>query len=300
MANFGGTPHDYLLWYRNLSVPLANGLTFVVDVHEYRLSGATEKDHKVAEGMKAWRKLQPHLDEREFSAGTFQRKIRHTRPYPAQKSATPWIETVKDWRRVKACFQGRGSPPEIVQALRLANLFGLVEGTKDALQHYVDRNIGVDCSAFVGHYLAARGSAHGGAYLKSTQFAPVGTLLRDLAEVRGRDVISWVKLEHVAIIDKLSDEADGKVLDTTGNLAAVKAWVCESCGTNRVFGDVHSDGLNYTQYIITRAKPSLFVVRRCGGWEKAMKITWDEGKRELTVEPETAWIPFEAYISRLL
>jgi hypothetical protein len=299
------SPHDFLLLYRNLDVDLVDGTTARVDVHEYRnaedywkahnWAAAWNKhpekhdgehvtadeywddpahkhhigaDHDVSAGLDdGWPPLAARLKRKSKSRGDRSRVVT-----VARKGSTPFTEDVEDLIELYGCYQGKGTPEAVAQALRLANVCGLVEGTRDALQHYCDGYIGLDCSGFVGNYLRTHGNTDFGPSTSANGFAPDGKRVKKLAEVRDLDVFCWTNEHgnkgggHVAIIDKI----DSVSRDDKGEAGEVVAWVAESCGSNTVSGDVHTDGLNYTQYVILPPnKHDVYKVARAHGWEKA-------------------------------
>jgi hypothetical protein len=100
-------------------------------------------------------------------------------------------------------------------------------------------------------------------------------------------VFVWSDGGHIAIIDTV----ESITTDDKGK-ATAKVWICESCGASSIRGDVHTDGLNYTQYLITEVSPSkVFKVYRAGGWEKAS--SWDARNNRQTYS-------MGVYISRVV
>jgi hypothetical protein len=300
------SPLDYLTRYRHLEIDLIDGNKPMVDVHEYRNAddyfapgrwaeawnkhpekhGGRKvtpldywKDHKhhpadhdVSDGMrKGWPPLAARLKDMSESSGDRSRVVIVPRP-----GSTPFTEHVADLTELFYCYEGKGTPEAIAQALRLANLCGLVGGDRAALQRYCDDKIGVDCGGFVGNYLRSQHSTHYGPATHAKDFAPPRKCLKRLADVRAHDVFCWSTSDglkhtgHVAIIDRIESVSR----DDKGEVAEVLAWVCESCGTSTDVSDhshtLHSDGLNCTRYVIRPANHHhVFPVARGKGWEKA-------------------------------
>jgi hypothetical protein len=303
------TPSQYMDRYRNMTVRLADGLTVgPIDVHEYRNAKAYWKthnwaaewnkhpekhddeqvtaddywahhkgskrpdaDHDVTAALdKGWPLLAARLKKKSKSRGDTSRVLTVKDP----EGKPYYTEEVEDVTKLYACYNGKGSPEAIAQTLRLANVCGLVEGTRDALQRYCDKYIGLDCNGFVGNYLRACGSDFGPS-TEPLDFAPAGWRRSKLIDVARRDVLSWTDKSHVAIID---DRDMGVVWVWHDHiLTEARVWVCESCGTTTVAGDVHHDGLNCTRYTLTPTKtPQVFLATRGHGWEKA--VGWSDQK----------------------
>src|SRR5262249_55573967 len=148
-----------------------------------------------------WYKLLPHINKPAFQTGEHQRTVTALRPVSVADNArgrmedargrvggriavvdeadfassgSPWVEVIDDYRLIMNCFMGKGMPQHIVQTLRLCHLFGIVGGTKAALQRFCDDKIGLDCGGFVGAYLKSQGSPTFHPDMKAGEFAEHG------------------------------------------------------------------------------------------------------------------------------
>jgi hypothetical protein len=256
------TPLEYWSWYRHLDVELPGGdRVFGIDVHEYRNAGDYYKgtsevsaDHEVTAGLDvAWPALKRAIrrNGKSVGAGKYEVRLR----LPCDRGAT--TETV-ELRSLLQPYHGKGSPEEIRQALRLATAFELVEPTVGALNTYCSRYIGLDCSGFVGNYLRHEGSEVFGPNTPAREFAPSRMRLSRLDQVEAKCVLSWKHESHVAIINHVE-----RMTARPGGGAEVVCWVCESCGSELVSGDAHTDGMNVTRYTIKEVDANkVFKVRR--------------------------------------
>jgi hypothetical protein len=185
-------------------------------------------------------------------------KYRVKFPLPTKENPNPPVrseETIYA-AQLASVFTGKGTPDLIVQALRLAEAFGLVRPNVAAMQSYCDDYIGLDCNGFVGNYLRARGCTVVGPQTPAFPYAfvPPNWRLTKLTDVKAESVLVWKNAGHVAIVDRISGIQYNGVLP---------AAVCESTGARAVARDVHTDGLNYTVYEIhPPGKDGVFKVKR--------------------------------------
>lgn len=107
-------------------------------------------------------------------------------------------------------FDGKGSPDEIIDVLRLAMVIGRIgsPGDRDSAgamcaaptaKDYADRFMTLDCNAFVGNFVGGNPSAH------ISDYAQPQRARRSAAEVKPGDVIvthcAAAPYEHVGLID---------------------------------------------------------------------------------------------------
>jgi hypothetical protein len=216
---------DVAVAYFHLEVTLASGLSVVdVDVHQYRDPRTyraprppggpppARDDFDVFDGLdRGWDPLWARIQratKKQF--GAYGRVVEGKWAY----GAYGWmhhIEPIDDYRELRRVYEGKGSPGAIQQALRLANLYGLVEGNRTALQAYCDAFIGLDGTGFVGNVLRENKIAAPGATLFDTperpplDFAPPAKQVRRLASVRPGNIIVWTDGSQIAIIDDAPD-----------------------------------------------------------------------------------------------
>lgn len=271
---------DFYNQYRRLYVDLVTGFRlYNIDVHEYRnahdyFQGGNEisADHDVDAGMdQAWAPLRQKIrrEGRSLGTGRYQVTFSYTnatevatttlgadgRPVITMPAIHFVTETI-DTRELAPAFYGKGSPSAIRKALRYAVAFGLVQPTASALNTYCQDYIGLDCSGFVGNYLQQEGNSAFGPETGATNFAPAASRISSMDQIREKSVIVWKNTNHVAIVHSVEPicRVDGKVF----------AMVAESCGSSLTPGDVHTDGLNYTQYEFqsVNASTKVFSVKR--------------------------------------
>jgi hypothetical protein len=295
--------------YRNLDVPLANGLhVYGLDVHEYRWArgywtrapGDPRNDHDIVDGMgKGWSPLWARIQKAAVKQiGKYGLVVQGKTGLPDVAPDISWayMEVIDDWRDILYVFEGKGHPRHIQQALRLGHLLGLigVKGTVEAdMKVWCRDYIGLDCNGFVGNYTRDWGvlipDLKALRDLPNTlpiNFAPVGRRLSRIQDLHANDILVWTDGQHIAIIDKVESIAtDGKGTPTA------LVWVCESTGSSSLEGDKHTDGLNYTQYAVTAVNGDVFTVYRAGGWERAGK--WDDKLQHQSKA-------MHVYISRLM
>jgi hypothetical protein len=275
------TVKEFYNTYRNLTINLVNGQSvFHVDVHEYRnahdyFSGGNEiaADHDVTDGMNAWAILRQNIRRNGKSLGTNRWKVTFTLVGPPAQSTTAaaavatmpalaFQTEIVNVEELAPAFYGKGSPAAIREALRLVAAFGLAQPTSAALNAYCTADIGLDCSGFVGNYMKQEGLGSFSAETGARQFAPESNRISKLDDIDAQSVIVWKNTNHVALVDQVEPfcRQDG----------TVHAWVAESCGSQLVPGDVHTDGLNYTEYVFHSVdKHKVFqVVRGIGGHSK--------------------------------
>lgn len=125
------------------------------------------------------------------------------------------IETTEEFYAdtITHAFDGKGSPDEIIDVLRLAMVVGRIgtPGERDAAgahriapnaQAYVDAFMTLDCNGFVGNFVGGNPSAHISEYAKPQRSR------RSVAEVQRGDIIVThcqdVPYEHVGLIDEWS------------------------------------------------------------------------------------------------
>jgi hypothetical protein len=285
------TPFGFYSVYRDLDVALANGLhVYGLDVHEYRNArtywakrapGAAppaRNDWDIFDGMNGgwyplWSLIQKATIKKVGKRGLV--VAAQVSDPVADPGPVIQIEEIEDWYDLLRVFEGKGSPDAIRQALRLAHLLGLigVKGTPEGdMKRWCRDFIGLDCNGFVGNYLRHCGVAAPGASLFDTPetrpigFAPTGKRLSKIGEVGASDILVWTNDSHIAIIDTI----DSTVLDDKGAPTGLLVWVCESTGGRTVSGDVHTDGLLHTQYVIKSVgRDGVFQVARAKGWEKS-------------------------------
>lgn len=264
------SPSDYLRRYRNLQVPLLDGITiFNVDVHEYRNAktyyneGTPEGDHHVFVGMAAKDQLMAKIRSRgtRVSAGHYQLRFSQAgQVLPKNDTTTEVFGTViAESVKILQPYQGKGSPEEIQMVLKLAVGCGLLTPNRDALQRYCDENIGLDCNGFVGNYVRAEGHASLTPGTHISRFSALGTKRSAISEIQPRDVMVFTSNAHIMALDSISA--------TTPNFECI---VAESCGSNVIRGDAHTDGLNVTYYNVKSVDShKVFKVKRGRGWESA-------------------------------
>lgn len=250
MAN---TPQDLYLEYRNLDVLLANGQKiYGIDVHEYRNYSKTG-DIGCSSGKEAYAQLEAKIKAHGTIIGNNTYEIKYPiEGYPNTNAPGIHGEHVTTMFPLWRVFIGKGSPTHIQQAVRLAVAFGLIEGTQAAIQDYCNRNIGLDCSGFVGNYL-------GGDLMSTSANSYPKTEINNLDNVSAATVIIWVSGVHVAIIDMV----DSKEKSPEGVTTSIKCWVAESTA-DRMFVEGPSDGLNYSDYEISRVQgqSNVFGIKR--------------------------------------
>jgi hypothetical protein len=315
------TPLEFYWRYRDLDVPLANGLrVYGLDVHEYRNARnyfkhkpdekVATNDHDIIAGMtRGWGPLYAKLTHPKNlvkrvgayglvvqggyrydpSPGNGQPKGAQATPTETEARRDYYTEEIDDWRDLLRVFDGKGSPRHIAQALRLAQMYGLlgVKSTAEAdMREWCVNLIGLDCSGFVGNYLRHCGVTFAGYSLYALPellpdyFSPPSARLAKLEQVRACDVITLGDA-HVQIIDKV----ESFERDDTGEVVKALVWVCESAGgctegawqtrgRSKVWvDDVHTDGLSYTQYVLTSPRRGAFQMYRGKGWEHSRN--WD-------------------------
>jgi hypothetical protein len=264
------TPHQYYNSYRHLFVDLIGGRkVYDVDIHEYRnardqFQGGNEisTDHDVTIGVAAWTELSRLVRRhgRRVRQGVYWLWL------PLATDANPepnpqYLEEV-ELPRLYAVYLGKGSPELINQALRLAAAFGLVQPDTASMSAYCTDNIGLDCSGFVGNYLKHEGHPSIGASTPARAFvAPASSPNRfsRLDQLEAKAVLCWKSGGHCAIIHEVLPNsnlyADGR--------PRVICSVCESTGASLTAGDVHTDGMNFTNYTFESVDANrVFKVRR--------------------------------------
>lgn len=264
------SPSDYLRRYRNLQITLLDGITiYNVDVHEYRnattyyAGGEAEGDHHIFDGMAAKNQLLSKIRGRgtKVSAGHYQLRYSQDGQILKKNDTTTEVYGTLIVQSVKILqpFQGKGSPEEIEMVLKLAVGCGLLTPTRDALQRYCDVNIGLDCNGFVGNWVRAEGHASLTPGTHISRFSALGTKRSQITEIQPRDLMVFTSNAHIMAIDLVSA--------TTPN---TECYVAESCGSNVIRGNVHTDGLNLTYYNVQSVNNNkVFQVRRGRGWESA-------------------------------
>ncbi len=265
------TVFDYYNLYRKMNVNLVTGMyVFGVDIHEYRNAGAyfqhkpvTNADHDVALGMDAaWPRLQQKIIKTGRSIGSHRYSVTFSYADASftDQSVPRFTTEIINLLELAPAYFGKGSPETIRKVLRYAAAFGLVNNTTAAMNAYCTDYIGMDCSGFVGNYLQSEGVAGFTPETGATNFAPAAFRISSLDEIRAKSVLCWKNDNHVAIVDHV-------VGDFCRNDGTVHAMVAESCGSQLVRGDIHTDGMNYTEYVfqsIDRHK-TVKVVRGIGG-----------------------------------
>lgn len=264
------SPSDYLNRYRNLQVTLFDGITiYNVDVHEYRNAtsyyqgGTAEGDHHIFTGMAAKDQLMSRIRSRgtRVSAGHYQIRYSQAGQILPRNDTTTEVygDLIVSSVSLLQPYQGKGSPEEIELALKLAVGCGLINPTRDALQQYCDANIGLDCNGFVGNYVRAEGHASLTPGTHISRFSATGTKRSAISEIQARDLMVFTNNSHIMAIDSI----------TSGNETAFECLVAESCGSNVIRGDAHTDGLNVSHYNVQSVQNKVFRVRRGRGWESA-------------------------------
>lgn len=260
------SPFQYLLMYRNLTVPLVNGTSILgVDVHEYRNAqdlfdrrnldndptndvDNMPADWDASDGWNtAWSALSSKIARHGKVAGSS--KYRVQLPLATKDDPTPTVkfDEIVDRSVLGRVFTGKGTPELCILALRLAEAFGLVKGTLAAMKKYCDDYIGLDCNGFVGSYLRMRGCTlvdhETPAY--PNDFLVENRRISKLDDIKPESVLVWKSAGHVAIVDSVLGMVPvGPKLDTM----ALQCMVCEATAARLVAGDIHTDGLNWTLY----------------------------------------------------
>lgn len=235
------TPFSLFCDYRNLDVTLIDGITiYGIDIHEYRnyeLKGGLGCEA----GEEAYKKLKAKVIKYglNYSSNLYEMNY-PIENHPHTDNAVIPYDHVKIWPDLMRPYVGKGSPDEIRLALRLAVGFGLVKGTKAAIQDYCDKYIGLDCSGFAGNYLG-----NGLTGKPAAEFAPVGSRLSHLERVKSGTAIVWKNGKHVALVDQVVRYTR----TTNGMMDSVDCYVAESTGDQMVHGGP-KDGLNYTLYTL--------------------------------------------------
>lgn len=248
------TPLAFYWEYRDLFVTTLDGIThFGIDVHEYRnakdyYQGTTDisADHDIEAGMDIAyaalsRKIRKHGTK--ISRGTY--RLRFPIEGLTGAAGTVVHEEIVKTTEIVQVYHGKGSPDQIRQALRLAAAFGLVASTAAAMNAYCTDYVGIDCSGFVGNYLRHEGSTQFGPSTPAKSFAPANLRLSSLDQIEDRCVLNWKNVGHVAIIDQVVAKRPGN-----GTVTEVECIVCESTGSSLIPGDVHTDGMNCTTYLV--------------------------------------------------
>jgi len=253
---------EFYKLYRNLTVDLVDGVRIHhVNVNEYRNAkdyfsevpvDNISVDHDVTEGMSAWGKLQGQIRKNGKSIGTQRYEVSFERAVSSnmirvQSEAVHLLE-------LGPSYWGKGSPFGIAKTLRFAAAFGLVKPTLSDMNNYCRDYIGLDCNGFVGNYLKHEGLGNLGPSHKVSAFAPAGSRVSKMTDIRAGSVLVWTSGGHVAIVDEVDGfcRADG----------TVHAMVAESTGSRLDSGDEHTDGLNYTEYVFQSVKDKVFKARR--------------------------------------
>jgi hypothetical protein len=258
-----GTPFDLYSAYRNINVRLL-GHQFVlsIDVHEYRNNeekGSIGTKDGLAEYAALYKKIGKH--------GALMGRNLYEIYYPvmttADRKKNPQAP-IDDYMFVDAgwpfynVFVGKGSPSEIVTAIKVAVAFGHAEPTLQSIQAYCDKNIGVDCSGFASNFfgLSAEETVRTGAKV----MAPMSKRVRRLEDVRCGTAIVFTNGKHVALVDTITN------IDKSNGIAySIDCKVAESTADKMVEGGP-SDGLNYTDYVLlvdnNKYDPTIFKILR--------------------------------------
>jgi hypothetical protein len=292
------SPSDFMMEYRSMTVPLIDGTAiYNVDVHEYRnakdyYQGTDDisSDHDVADGMGAFKKLKNAIIRGSKKLGSLKYRCTLDIGVNGQPAKRTHTEDV-DLREFELCFAGKGSPQQLQQVLRLAQAYGFIRPEEASMKRYVTKYLGIDCSGFVSNYLRVVGGLDiHPAKVNSIAYRSLGKQVKSLAEVQGRDVVAWAGTNHVAIIDSAAFHYNR---DAKQALQSFYCLVVESTGADATQGDVHSDGLMCTYYMIMPAdQHSIFTIARSLGWEQAGGA-WKESQDR---QKKT----FKAHIRRLL
>jgi hypothetical protein len=267
------SPSDYLRRYRNLQVALLDGITiYNVDVHEYRNATSfyagevAQGDHNIHTGMAAKDQLMGRLRSRGRRISTGHYELRYSaagQVLQRNDTTTEVLGTlIAESVKILQPFQGKGSPEEIEMVLKLAVGCGLLNPTLGDLQRYCDENIGLDCNGFVGNYVRAEGHATLTPGTHISRFHSTGTKRAAISEIQVRDLIVFTNNSHIMVIDSITSNAAD----------SFECLVAESCGSNVIRTDVHTDGLNLTHYAVNSVnRNKVFQVRRGRGWEQASR-----------------------------
>lgn len=265
------SPSDYLQRYRNLQVTLLDGITiYNVDVHEYRNAKSfyagevAQGDHNVHTGMAAKDQLMGKIRSRGTKVSTGHYQLRYSaagQVLPKNDTTTEVLGTlIAESVKILQPFQGKGSPEEIAMVLKLAVGCGLLNPTLADLQRYCDVNIGLDCNGFVGNYVRAEGHATLTPGTHISRFHSTGTKRTAKSEIQARDLMVFTSNAHIMAIDSVTSNADD----------SFECLVAESCGSNVIRTDAHTDGLNLTHYTVKSVNSNkVFQVKRGRGWEQA-------------------------------
>lgn len=279
-------PYEYLLKYRQLTVDLVNGQRlYGIDVHEYRNAQDVfdkrntdndpdnnvdnmQADYDAGPGWHtAWSALRGRIAKHGRQIGTNRFQLRL--PLAAQDKPAPpnQVDEIVNTAELAQAFIGKGTPEIIAQALRLAEALGLVQPIVLAMQKYCDDYIGLDCNGYVGNYLRSEGSPVVGpsTSANASSFLPPAYRLSKLEDVTYRSVLCWKNTGHVAIIDWMQP--------LQYQAKSIFCMVCESTGARLIPGDIHTDGLNYTQYEIHEPdKHKVFKVKRGLGGSRLNEV----------------------------
>ncbi len=240
MANNNATtPGGLYRTYRNLDIPLVNGMRMSgIDVREYR-NNVLGGDFSTASGVAAFEELKAVVVRKCKKVGAFQYKFIHA----DEDQVNGWHRTVyradmiTTWPDMMRPYIGKGSPDDIRMAIRLAIHFGLLANTISAVQKYCDDNIGLDCSGFALAYYATKWTSIADVRDKAQK-------ITRLEDIRTGDALIWNSGAHVALIDTINSVDREK-----GIAYCVNCNVAESTA-DRMLTDGPSDGLNYTEYAL--------------------------------------------------
>jgi hypothetical protein len=273
-------PSEFMAQYRAMTVPLIDGTSiYNIDVHEYRnakdyyqKTDDISPDHDVFDGMGAFAKLKNAIIKHGKKIGSF--KYRCTLEISSGQLANRTFQEEVNLRKLEMCFAGKGSPLQVQKALRLAQAFGFIRHEQASMSRYVTKYLGIDCSGFVSNYLSVVcGLPFDPAKFNAVSYRTQGTAVASLTDVKACDVMSWATTNHVAIIDNANFHF---VRNNKQEIQAFYCLVVESTGSNLTKGNVHTDGLVCTYYLILPPDAQgRFSIARSLGWEQA-KGTWSE------------------------